>query len=364
MPRNGSGTMSVTNSFSSGATISSSPMNANFTDVASEITNSLPRDGQAGMTGQLKAAAGSVSAPSVTFSSDTDTGFYRKSANTIGAVSGGSEVAELGSSGWSDANGVAIVGMPTGVILPYGASTAPTGWVRPNGLTIGNASSGATERANADTSDLFSFLWTNYADSVCAVSSGRGSTAAADYAANKTITLPDLRGRSFFGMDDMGNSAAGRLGDVITSSNGASGGTETHTLDETELPAHTHSMSAHTHSVSITTGTESQNHQHAYSGTTSADGSHSHTYNEPSFTASRANGGSSTATDISTGTTSTIANHSHTYSGTSNSQSVNHTHSVSGTTASGGDTATGSIGSSAAHSNMPPAFVGGWIMKL
>ena len=58
MARNGSGTHSTPNTFSSGTQIASSPINANFTDIASEITNSLPRDGQAGMTGAVGVAAG------------------------------------------------------------------------------------------------------------------------------------------------------------------------------------------------------------------------------------------------------------------------------------------------------------------
>jgi cytochrome c553 len=48
-----------------------------------------------------------------------------------------------------DANSVVIAGIPTGSMMMYGATTAPIGWVRLNGRTIGNASSGATERAGA-----------------------------------------------------------------------------------------------------------------------------------------------------------------------------------------------------------------------
>lgn len=88
---------------------------------------------------------------------------------------------------------------------------AQPGYVRLNGLTIGNASSSASERANADTVDLFTLLWNNLDNTVCPVSSGRGGSAASDFAANKTLGLPDMRGRTFVGLDDMGNSAAGRL---------------------------------------------------------------------------------------------------------------------------------------------------------
>lgn len=84
-----------------------------------------------------------------------------------------------------------------------------SGFVRANGRTIGSATSGATERANSDTNALFLYLWG--ADANLAVSGGRGASAAADWSANKTIALPDARGRTIAGLDDMGNSAAGRL---------------------------------------------------------------------------------------------------------------------------------------------------------
>lgn len=85
------------------------------------------------------------------------------------------------------------------------------GWVRANGRTIGNGTSGAIERANADTQSLFEYLWNTFSNTICAVSGGRGANAAADFSASKAITLLDLRGRTPFGLDSMGNSAAARL---------------------------------------------------------------------------------------------------------------------------------------------------------
>jgi hypothetical protein len=121
--------------------------------------------------------------------------------------------------------------------VSYGVGVV-SGFVRTNGRTIGNATSGATERANADTSALFAFLWNGDANLV--VSSGRGVSAAVDYAANKTIALPDLRGRTIAGLDDMGNTAAGRLtssyfGSAATTL-GVSGGAESQTLTLAQLP--------------------------------------------------------------------------------------------------------------------------------
>lgn len=117
------------------------------------------------------------------------------------------------------------------------------GWVRANARTIGSATSGATERANADAQALFEHLWQNLSDTICPVSGGRGATSADDWAANKTIQTPDFRGVPLAGLDDMGNTAAGRLTVASFSSPGngpttlgAKGGAEQITLAETNLP--------------------------------------------------------------------------------------------------------------------------------
>lgn len=141
-----------------------------------------------------------------------------------------------------------ISGVPVGSVTAYVGATEPTGWLFLFGGTIGNASSGGSARANADTEDLFVLLWDSMADAQAAVSTGRGASAAADYAANKTITLPDLRGRVIAGQDDMGGTSANRLTGVTGSVNGdtlgGAGGTETHTLVIAEMPAHTHTYTA------------------------------------------------------------------------------------------------------------------------
>ena len=47
----------------------------------------------------------------------------------------------------------------TGDFLWQPVRACANGWVRANGRTIGNALSGASERANADCANLFAFLW-------------------------------------------------------------------------------------------------------------------------------------------------------------------------------------------------------------
>jgi microcystin-dependent protein len=186
-------------------------------------------------------------------------------------------------------------GAIVGEFKAYSSTTAPCGWLRCNGQTIGSAASAAT-RANADTEALYRHLWGNYSNSVCAVSSGRGASAAADFAANKTLALPDLRGRGLFGLDDMGSSAAGRLAGatIDQTTNGATGGADTVTLSTSNLPSHTHDVVGNT-------GGQSVDHTHQ------VENSHTSATGPGSF------GGSisrySSANDSTTGGTST--DHSH-----------------------------------------------------
>ena len=181
----------------------------------------------------------------------------------------------------------------TGMMEPFYGTAAPSGWVRANGRTIGDASSGATERANADCEDLFEHLWS--VDDSLTVSGGRGASAANDWAASKTIVLPDWRGLALMGRDSMGNSAAGNLpAGQVTGGNadalGKVAGTATHTLTISQMPAHDHTgvtgiIPAHNHGYQIrgvtvadtgtpvgsVAGTDVQN------STTSTENAHNHT---------------------------------------------------------------------------------------
>lgn len=89
--------------------------------------------------------------------------------------------------------------VPVGCVDAFARSTAPTGWLAADGETIGSAASSA-DNASADYAALFTVLWDNWSntdlpilDSAGAAST-RGASAAADFAANKRLPLPDLRG--------------------------------------------------------------------------------------------------------------------------------------------------------------------------
>jgi hypothetical protein len=142
--------------------------------------------------------------------------------------------------------------IPTGVMVPWLSSSAPTGWILASGLTVGSAASAATGRANADTASLYTVLWNSFTNTELVIqdSTGtpttRGASAADDFAANKRLPLPDLRDRTIVGLANMGGTDAARIGTFDTAVIGKSGGSDTITLTEGQLPAHTHDVSVPT----------------------------------------------------------------------------------------------------------------------
>jgi len=117
----------------------------------------------------------------------------------------------------------------SGMIMPYAGSSAPSGWL----LLYGQAISRSTY------SSLFSAIGTTYG-------SGDGSS---------TFNVPDLRGRTIAGQDDMGGSSADRLtnqtGGVNGDTLGGTGGSETHTLTTAQLAAHTHGAGSYATSLPL-----------------------------------------------------------------------------------------------------------------
>lgn len=125
---------------------------------------------------------------------------------------------------WADADGdlkyrvgtgtIYPIILPAGIIVAYGGTTEPDGWI----FAYGQAISRTTYAA------LFTAYSTIYG-------SGDGST---------TFNVPDLRGRVIAGQDDMGGSSANRLtgltngvdGDTL----GAAGGLESMTIAQANLP--------------------------------------------------------------------------------------------------------------------------------
>jgi microcystin-dependent protein len=158
----------------------------------------------------------------------------------------------------------------TGTVIATILTAAPTGWLMFNGDTLGSASSAAT-RASADFKELFVALWNSLTNTDAPVSGGRGESASADWTANKTITLPDMRGRSIIG--------TGTGSGLTARTHGAKVGAEDHMLTEAQMPLHGHPLRTSafaqaTAPSSITGGimisTVSNANQTAFTGTPSA----------------------------------------------------------------------------------------------
>jgi microcystin-dependent protein/type II secretory pathway pseudopilin PulG len=110
--------------------------------------------------------------------------------------------------------GAAMQGLPPGTIFPWPAAQVPAGWLLCAGQVV----------ARADYPGLFAVIGTTYG-------AGNGST---------TFQLPDLRGRTVVGLDNMGTGAAGVIDDPLADIPGGRFGTSAHTLSVAEMPAHTH----------------------------------------------------------------------------------------------------------------------------
>lgn len=187
--------------------------------------------------------------------------------------------------------------LPTGSRIGFVGTTAPTGWVLASGRTLGNALSGATERASEDARALFTLLWNSYANTELAVSGGRGVSADADFDANKTIALPSYKDRTAVGRGDMGGTPANLItvaaSGIDTSDMGASGGVQNVTLTAAQsgLPAHDHTISVTNSSNGnaagsvLATGVAHVNHTGLVTGITlsqpSSNASSSHTNLQP-----------------------------------------------------------------------------------
>lgn len=130
-------------------------------------------------------------------------------------------------------------------------AAADPGWILINDGSIGNAASGGTTRANADTAALFSLLWTNVGEARApmqdssGVTAAYGANAAADFAANRRLVIPKQLGRAL--------AVAGAGSGLTSRALGANVGTETHALTTAELATHSHGVTdpGHNHSYAL-----------------------------------------------------------------------------------------------------------------
>ena len=101
-----------------------------------------------------------------------------------------------------------------GTIIPWPSAAIPDGWFICDGRQVSRGAQAA----------LFAVIGTVYG-------AGNGTS---------TFNLPDLRGRTVVGMDDMGAGAANVITDTRARSLGGRLGEEKHQLTAAEMPSHSH----------------------------------------------------------------------------------------------------------------------------
>jgi microcystin-dependent protein len=114
---------------------------------------------------------------------------------------------------------------PTGAVIAFAGSSAPSGWFLCFGQEIAISSNGA----------LYAVVGTTYGS----LTNGSGGVGTTHF------RVPDLRGRTVAGIDNMGGVDAGRLD--IANSSGTVVGTQYVTLTSAEMPSHTHTQNSHNH---------------------------------------------------------------------------------------------------------------------
>lgn len=227
------------------------------------MTNSLSRNGKGGMLSDLSMGGFSITnmAPGV---QSTD-------AATVGQLSG-------------------LAGVPVGSMMDWPSATAPTGWL----ICAGQALS------RADYASLFAVVGTTF-----------GAPSGS------TFNLPDFRGRVGAGLDIDSGGYADRLTTPNSRTLGATGGAQTVTLTEAQMPTHTH----------------------AVTGSTNSTGAHQHTYEGAGGTVFAGGGGNEVA-GAGSGNTGSAGTHSHTI-----------------------DVSAADAGGDEAHSNVQPTIIINKIIK-
>lgn len=201
-------------------------------------------------------------------------------------------------------------GAPTGVILPWmGAeASAPTGWLICDGRAVSRETYSALHDLLRDAGGAGSYVY----------GGGDGAT---------TFNVPDLRGRTIIGLDNMGGSSANRVTATAADSVGGTGGVELVTLTISQMPAHTHVQNPHTH-------VQNPHHHAPLGGGQFVKNSYPGVEGTSLVTTTNhidANGGGTTANTTATNQSTTAVNQS-----------------------TGGGTS---------HQNMPPFMAATWIIK-
>lgn len=193
MPFNGSGIFNPLITFEPNTLATAEDQNSQDADIAGGLSDCMTRDGQGPATAPISMGGFQI--------------------NNVGSGVASTDVVNVGQ---------LTVLLPTGTVLPFAGSSAPSGYL----LCFGQLISRATYSA------LFGVIGTTFGV-------GDGTT---------TYQLPDMRGNLPAGADNIGGTPANRLTGYVV---GTSGGTQSQTISTTNLPAHNHAVTdpGHVHTI-------------------------------------------------------------------------------------------------------------------
>lgn len=181
MARNGSGTYSLPEAaFVYDTTIDETAVNNNFSDIATAITASLASDGQTTASARIPFAQGigladgSAAAPTINFTSDTDTGFYRIGTNNLGISIAGAKAWEFKADGDLEANSKNLNGVAA---ADFSGAVTFTGSIVATAATVGVTDSTFSIADDSDATKKLAFQ-------VSGVTTGT----------TRTLTTPDASG--------------------------------------------------------------------------------------------------------------------------------------------------------------------------
>ena len=200
-------------------TIDNIPIAADFGSSTESITSTTTLDATDAFTHKEISGASTINLPGIASGAEVGSGFVMTgrvsgtdtvtldpySSELINAASqiylypGDGFILQSSTTAWA-----AIVSRAKRIHIYAGFHTTPNADEIPiNGSSIALTSGGTYN--GAQYAAAYSYLWTYLADAQAPVAGGRGGSAAADFAANKKITLPDYRDYTLIGVSGAGS---------------------------------------------------------------------------------------------------------------------------------------------------------------